>query len=959
MASRTERAAGDGGGREATRGPDGADALFAGPGEVRALARALDWGATPLGWPARWSPALRTATRAMLEAPFPICLWAGPEYALVYNDAYRRILAAKHPAALGQPGGVVWGELWAELEAQFARVRGGGPPAFAEDAPFVLARLEGGAAEDAWFSYSLSALRDEDGAVVAVLNIARETTARVRAERAVATERARLFEAFQRVPSFVSVVAGPDHVLAYANEAYFTLVGRRDIVGRPVWEALPDARGQGFEALLDAVRDTGVPVVGREAPLRLVRTPGGEPEERFVDFVYQALADADGARWGVMGHGTDVTDQVRARREVERLLAESEAANAQLQQQALELELSNQQLQDQAAELELQTDALKAAAAELAVRSEDAGEALARAEAARATAAASEARYRTLAEAVPVQVWTARPDGHLDFVSARTAAYFGVPAEEVLGTGWGAFVHPDDLPAARERWAHALATGTPYQAEFRLRGAPTSAATAGAYRWHLSRALAERDAAGTVVGWVGSNTDVEGERAARAEAEAARSAAEAANRAKAEFLATMSHELRTPLNAIGGYAELLELGIRGPVTEQQRVDIRRIQQSQRHLLGLVNEVLDLARVDSGELKVERAAVRAGDTVDAALALVRPQAAAKGLALSEACAGAADRPYLGDEPRVRQVLVNLLANAVKFTGSGGRVAVTCALTADPPAGATLASDTPYLALRVEDTGVGIAPDQLERIFEPFTQAEGGLTRPRGGTGLGLAISRRLARLMGGDLTVESRPGVGSAFTLWLPTPERRASARVGPASRAVARPERDTPPAAPAVEVPGLAPMGDALVAQVEPVLRAWMACLRADPDIPAAGRSDAELEDHGATFLTDVALAVRTMGQPGGEPAALLRDGTAILTLIAERHGAQRARLGWPEAAITREFALLGTVLDRTVRQLAAAGDADDGAAAERAAAVVARLLDQAARTSLGGHRLATGDAGA
>src|SRR5690349_10686899 len=287
------------------------EALFAGPGEVRALARTLDWGATPIGWPNGWSPALRIAARAMLDSPFPICLWSGPSYALVYNDAYRRILAAKHPAALGQPGSVVWAEIWAELAPQFAQVSAGGPPVYGEDARFVMARLEGGATEDAWFSYSLSALRDEDGRIVAVLNISPETTARVRAEEALAAERARLFEAFQRVPSFVSVVTGPDHVLEYANEAYYAFVGRRDIIGMPVWDALPDVRGQGFEALLDRVRDTGVPFVGREVPLQLVRTPGAAPEARFVDFVYQALTDADGRVWGVMGYGTDVTDHVQ------------------------------------------------------------------------------------------------------------------------------------------------------------------------------------------------------------------------------------------------------------------------------------------------------------------------------------------------------------------------------------------------------------------------------------------------------------------------------------------------------------------------------------------------------------------------------------------------------------------------------------------------------------------------
>jgi nitrogen-specific signal transduction histidine kinase len=447
----------------------------------------------------------------------------------------------------------------------------------------------------------------------------------------------------------------------------------------------------------------------------------------------------------------------------------------------------------------------------------------------------------------------------------------------------------------------------------------------------------------------------------RAEADAARRDAEAANRAKAEFLATRSHELRTPLNAIGGYAELLEMGIRGPVTDLQRTDLSRIQQSQRHLLGLVNEVLDLAKVDAGALVVERAAVRAGDTIDAALALVRPQAAAKALALSEASGSAVDRHYLGDEPRVRQVLVNLLANAVKFTAAGGRVSVECALTDAPPAGAALSRGVPYVALRVADTGRGIPPAQQERIFEPFTQADEGAnpsTRPAGGTGLGLAISRRLARLMGGDLTVESRDGAGSSFTLWLPTPERRATRRptTGAAEWPVARdtPAMGEPAVVPAV--PALACIGAALGLAPGAVIRPWAARLRADPGIPdfrpdGSPLTDAELEDHAAPFVADVGLALRTLGEGGAEPAALLRDGTAILGLIAERHGAQRARLGWSDAALAREFVLLGEALEATVRELAGA---DDAAVAERACAIVQQLLGQAERLSRGGFRLAT-----
>jgi signal transduction histidine kinase len=247
--------------------------------------------------------------------------------------------------------------------------------------------------------------------------------------------------------------------------------------------------------------------------------------------------------------------------------------------------------------------------------------------------------------------------------------------------------------------------------------------------------------------------------AARREAEEARSAAEAANRAKSEFLAVMSHELRTPLNAIGGYAELMELGLRGPVTAQQREDLGRIQRSQRHLLGLVNEVLNYAKLETGVVQYEIRDVRVCDAVTEAEGLILPQARARKLALSVAdCPGALT--VRADPEKLRQVLVNLLSNAIKFTnardGLPGRVEVTCEPGPDG-----------RVRVRVRDTGIGIAADKLAMIFEPFVQVRGDLTRTAEGAGLGLAISRDLARGMGGDLTVESTPGVGSTFTLALP------------------------------------------------------------------------------------------------------------------------------------------------------------------------------------------------
>jgi len=247
----------------------------------------------------------------------------------------------------------------------------------------------------------------------------------------------------------------------------------------------------------------------------------------------------------------------------------------------------------------------------------------------------------------------------------------------------------------------------------------------------------------------------------RADAEAARDAAQTASRAKSEFLSAMSHELRTPLNAIGGHVQLLEMGLYGPITSEQRATLARVDRAQRHLLGLINDILNLARIERGKLEFDIRAIPLGDLIADVAPMIEPQLAGKGLTQEVRLSNSAVR-VLADPDRARQIVLNLLANAVKFTDSGGRVFVDSVESADVPS---------MVQLRVHDTGRGIPREQLERIFDPFVQLDRFEARPGEGTGLGLAISRELARGMGGDLWAESEVGVGSRFILVL----RRAGA----------------------------------------------------------------------------------------------------------------------------------------------------------------------------------------
>jgi len=887
--------------------------LFAGPGEVRARARSLDWGATPIGWPDGWTPALRIAARAMLDSPFPICLWCGPSYALVYNDAYRRVLAAKHPAALGQPGALVWAEIWDAIASQFEQVRSGGPPIYFENARFEMARLEGGATEHASFDYSLSALRDDDGSVAAILNICPETTGRVRAERALEVESARLEQVFRRAPSFIVAFRGPELVYEFVNEAYYQLVGHREIVGKPLLEAIPEIRDQGFGAILTRVLETGEPWVGRETPVQLQRTPGAPLETRYLDMVFQPLTEADGTNSGVVAHGGDVTEQVLARREVEQ--ARDRADRLQRLTAALAATSTLAGVADVVAE---QGVAAGAATAMLALREPaddkddedklvilrqtgvpvDAMAAYMRYPLSGATPTAASVRagaplfiedgatlrssFATLThlwDMLGTQALVSLPltAGHeaVGGISFSYTAAHEFPEEErafflavgrqvaqalervrlaeaehtardrtealqrvtaalarartlsdvgrvfshelttLVGadTAWVGVVTPDATALEALGWSGYLESSADHWRRLSLDApiALTEAVRSARPQWWASqqaliaeypsragviRSVAQEGVAvlpilaageqgteaqaigGIVVGYltpqrfdagrrsfflalaqqcglaIERSRAYEAEQAARLEAEAARRAAEAASRAKSEFLAVMSHELRTPLNAIGGYAELMDMGLRGSVSPEQRTDLERIQRAQRHLLGLINGVLNYVKVDAGAVHYDVTDVSIDEVLTTCEALIAPQTHAKRLALHRT-PGDARVVARADREKVQQVLLNLLSNAVKFTDAGGRVSIDWVARADS------------VAIRVADTGRGIAPKHLERVFQPFVQVDATLTRAHEGTGLGLAISRDLARGMGGDLTVESEPGVGSTFTLTLP------------------------------------------------------------------------------------------------------------------------------------------------------------------------------------------------
>ena len=312
-------------------------------------------------------------------------------------------------------------------------------------------------------------------------------------------------------------------------------------------------------------------------------------------------------------------------------------------------------------------------------------------------------------------------------------------------------VHADDREQVDASFRTTLASGAPWDFTCRIRRAD------GQERWIAGRGEATTDERGRISRLLGVVRDITAEKDAELALRAAKEQSETANRAKSDFLASMSHELRTPLNAIGGYTDLLLLGIRGPITPAQAEDLSRIQRSQQHLLGLINDVLNVVRLDSGQIHYSLRDFPVTAAMTRVEELILPQLQAKGLAYMHVPCDAS-LLVRADEEKLRQILVNLLTNATKFT-EAGRIDFWC----DP----STAADDETVRIHVRDTGSGIPAHLLETIFEPFVQVGRKLNRPSEGVGLGLAISRDLARGMHGDLDVVSTEGVGSTFTLTLP------------------------------------------------------------------------------------------------------------------------------------------------------------------------------------------------
>jgi PAS domain S-box-containing protein len=598
-------------------------------------------------------------------------------------------------------------------------------------------------------------------------------------------------------------------------------------------------------------------------------------------------------------------------------------------------------------DLERAVEQLRVAEEELRVQNEEL-------RAHREAAESALGRYQELFDYAPDPYITTDADGLISEANNAAVHLLNVPIDKLKGKPIAAFVASgrrrafrvglnriaagDDPAPGAEEWAVQIRPrrGDPLEVSVTAAGVRETGGKVRTIRWLLRDVTARRKAESEV-------RTLNAELEQRVQERTA--ALEAANWAKAEFLSVMAHELRTPLNAIIGYTELLEMGISGPVSDTQRVYLDRIRSSGQKLVGLVSEVLDLGKVEAGQLRIVREECDIADAIESALAMVLPQAAARAVRIANLCQPDEPLHYFGDQNRVEQILLNLLTNAVKFTEPGGKVEISCSREHRPNADIReMDTRIGWLALKVADTGIGMAPHALAKVFDPFVQVERPLTRTRGGTGLGLTISRRLARLMGGDLTVQSQLGKGSMFTLWLPALDDVIEATPEELERR-----------APARYAPGISKLAALLLESIDEIIRLYAIRLKGRRGIARAKKlNKSELEDHAAAFVADIVRALVAVEDAQGGPSGVMRDGSVLRRIISERHGAQRHRLGWTEDELRAEFKILRACVDDAARKVGTSEkDVHSRAAMQAARVVLGRLLDTAEEISLRGYRLA------
>jgi PAS domain S-box-containing protein len=699
-------------------------------GEMGRRIRAFDWDASPLGPPEDWPASLKTTMGILLGSKFPMFLAWGPELRFLYNDAYIDVLGGKHPAALGHAFEDIWAEIWDDLEPLVQRALAGEATYF-ESLPLEMTRK--GFAEQTWFTFSYSPLRGDSGTVEGMFCVCTETTAQVLAERRRVDEAERLRRLFDHAPGFMAVLRGPDLVFEMTNSSYLQLVGHRDLVGKPVREALPEVAGQGFFDLLGQVYRSGEAFAGRGMTIQLQREPGAPPEERMVDFVYQPIVDSEGRVEGIFAEGYDVTERhlaelaLRESEERFRLIADSAPVPMWVTKLDRKRSFVNRAYveflgisYEEAVDFDWRA----------IIHPDDAPRVIAESIAGEASLEAFElvARYRT-------------PGGW------RWVRSISRPRRGPQGELAGFIGVAHDISALKEGEAALREVNETLERRVAERTHDLSAA--------LDRLQAE----------VGERLRAE---------EALRQAQKM--EAVGQLTGGIAHDFNNLLTPIMGGLELIAARV-----EDAR--LKRIAQtgleSARRGAKLTGQLLAFSRIQ----RISMAPVAVNEVIGRMQTLLH-HTIGREVAI-ETDLNPETGYGLCDANQLENAILNLAINARDAMPGGGTLTISTARKSLPAEHDHEAGD--FVCIRVADTGEGMAPEVLARATEPFYS-----TKPLGkGTGLGLAQVYGIAQQSGGTMRIASEVGVGTRVDLLLPAvaaPADVSAEGAGAAPRFAVRPK---------------------------------------------------------------------------------------------------------------------------------------------------------------------------
>lgn len=804
--------------------------------EMGELICAHDWTESGLGPIQAWPLNLKLAVNIVLLLPSPAMLLWGPEFIEIYNDRCRDLMGGKHPICLGRPTHECWPEVWSFTAPICEGVMQRRESFIFDDQPLTVNR--NGTLEEGFFKLTYSPIPGDirgdvsnhggidtgmPGGVLVTIN---ETTELIRT-RALEAERIRLQEAlqakriqlleevFRNAPSFLYVLKGPEFVFEFANEAFYQLVGHRDLIGRPAFEALPEAAQDGFQHSIIQVMASGKPFMGFEQPVKVIRTPDGSPEERFTDVSYLPMFDENGACQRVLGHGIDVTARVQTRKKAEEALRKSEerfrlalqidtvgiifldmegriteANDAFLtmsgfsreDQQAGRLRCDEMTPPEWASASLRAIEEFKATgrttpyekevfrkdgsrwwallAAKQLSENEGVEYVLDITERKRAEQSLreSEARFRAVVEASPALTWQVDTHGNAVFLNHRFMDMIGVTAETQMFTGWRSIIHPEDVPSYVAAFEQAIRDRSRFQQRVRVRTA------AGEWRWLKSYALPWFTAAGEYAGHVGMSIDI-------TDAVNAETALLEANRRKDEFLATLAHELRNPLAPISNALALIARPD-GAAAIVRLLPV--INRQVSHMVRLVDDLLEISRITSGKIELRQApinlAIELRNAIEVSMPLINEKNHKLSVFIPEA-------PLIvhADAVRLEQVFTNLLNNAARYTKPGGQIWLTAR------------QERENVVVSVRDNGIGILPGMLPRLFDMFSQERRNGIGAQEGLGIGLNLVARLLQMHGGSIeAVSGGMDRGSEFVVRLPLSEI-------PDRGSTAEPEKAVPP----------------------------------------------------------------------------------------------------------------------------------------------------------------------